>query len=58
MQDHKHSKGMSKSEMGLWKPWSGWPGMGMEQGGSHGGIRGIIISRRLLGPFDDGFEMR
>ena len=32
MQGCKHSKGMSKSEMGLWKPWSGYPGMGMERG--------------------------
>ena len=34
MQGHECSKGMSKSEMGLWKPRSGWPGKGMEQGGS------------------------
>ena len=33
MQGRKHSKGMSKSEMRLWKPWSWYMGMGMEQGG-------------------------
>ena len=34
MQGHEHSKGMSKSEMGLLKPRSGWTETGMEQGGS------------------------
>ena len=37
MQGRERSKGMSKSETGLWKPQSGQPGMGMERGGS--GIR-------------------
>ena len=44
MQGHERSKGMSKSKMGLWNPWSGQTGSGhgtgkVRQGWAYGVLR-------------------